>query len=94
MIRKGAKIAVLYLEDWQKRMIKDFLHVDCNTYEVGIGGSNPTTKYGLPPAHEGTKRMYLTDWQIRELRDEAGVVCEFIELHESAIHTLYKVEHQ
>jgi hypothetical protein len=31
MLRAGVKTLVIYLEDWQKRMIKDFLGVDCNT---------------------------------------------------------------
>ena len=80
MLRKGVKTLVLYLEDWQKRMVKDFLGVDCDTYEVEIGTpTKPTTKYGVP-TDEALKRMYFTDWQIREMRDEAGVVCEFIEL--------------
>lgn len=75
---KGVKTLVLYLEDWQKRMIKDFLGVDCNSYEVAI--TTPVQmKYGVP-THTESKRMYFTDWQIREMRDEAGVVCEFIEL--------------
>lgn len=95
MIRKGVKTLVLYLEDWQKRMIKDFLGVECHTYEVEIGKPSPVMKYGLPPSHEGVKRMYFTEWQIREMRDEAGVVCEFLELYKDKgnIHMLYNVPH-
>lgn len=79
MLRNGVKTLVLYLEDWQKRMIKDFLGADCDTYEVPV--EDPVVlKYGVP-THTESKRMYFTDWQIREMRDEAGVVCEFIELH-------------
>jgi hypothetical protein len=78
MIRNGVKTVVLYLEDWQKRMIKDFLGVDADTYEVPH--EDPVViKYG-PITHKESKRMYFTDWQIREMRDESGVVCEFIEL--------------
>jgi hypothetical protein len=89
MLRKGVKTLVLYLENWQKRMIKDFLEVDCDTYAVPI--ADPTIlKYGIP-FHGESKRMYFTDWQIREMRDEAGVVCEFVELHKDIIHTLYAV---
>lgn len=88
MIRNGVKSVVLYLEDWQKRMIKDFLGVERNTYEVEIGKPSPVThKYGIP-THEESKRMYFTDWQIREMRDEAGVVCEFLELHKDNLHML------
>lgn len=78
MLRKGVKTLVIYLEDWQKQMIKDFLGVEGNTYEVEI--TTPIhLKYGIP-THTESKRMYFTDWQMREMRDEAGVVCEFIEL--------------
>ncbi len=84
MLKNGVKTVVLYLEDWQKRMIKDFLGIDCNTYEVAIGGHPGLLKYGVP-TNESLKRMYFTDWQIREMKDEAGVSCEFIELHKNNI---------
>ncbi len=88
MLRSGVKTVVLYLEDWQKRMIKDFLGVDCNTYEVSLASGPSVVRYGIP-VHEESKRMYFTGWQMREMRDEAGVVCEFIELHRDNIHVLY-----
>ena len=88
MLKNGVKTVVLYLEDWQKRMVKDFLGIDCNTYEVAIGNDPGQIRYGVP-THEELKRMYFTDWQIREMKDLAGVSCEFIELHKGAIHTLY-----
>ena len=89
MLRNGVKTVVLYLEDWQKRMIKDFLGLDCDTYEVRIE-TPPVMKYGIP-TREDLKRMYFSDWQIREMRDEAGVVCEFIELHKNDIGIRYMV---
>jgi len=86
MIVNGVKTLVLYLEDWQKRMVKDFLGVDCNAYRVEIGTpAMPTHKYGILTG-ETLKRMYFTDWQIREMRDETGVVCEFIELTKENIY--------
>jgi len=86
MLRNGVKTLVLYLEDWQKRMVKDFLGKDCNTYDVEIGTpTSPTHKYGIR-TDETLKRMYFTDWQIREMRDETGVVCEFIELTKECGH--------
>ncbi len=92
MLLKGVKTVVIYLEDWQKRMIKDFLGVDCNTYAVQVRTpSGPIPKYGIP-TDESLKRMYFTDWQIREMRDESGVVCEFIELHKNDIKLLYGVD--
>ena len=87
MLKNGVKTVVLYLEDWQKRMVKDFLGIDCNTYEVALTVP-PIFKYGVP-IHEESKRMYFTDWQIREMKDVAGVSCEFIELHKDVIHALY-----
>jgi hypothetical protein len=87
MIKNGVKTLVLYLEEWQKRMVKDFLGVDCDTYTVQV--EKPvTTKYGIP-THEESKRMYFTDWQMREMRDLMGHSCEFIELHKSNIKPLY-----
>jgi len=95
MIVKGVKTLVLYLEDWQMRMVKDFLGIDCDTYEVSFPGSSPHIHmYGVP-AHEESKRMYFTGWQIREMRDEVGVVCEFVELtKEPHIVPLYMVRHK
>jgi hypothetical protein len=92
-IVNGVKKVILYLEDWQKRMIKDFLGVECNTYEVDIEGHPvPIFKYGVPTG-EQLKRMYFTDWQIREIKDGAGVSCEFIELHKDVMHLLYMPPH-
>jgi hypothetical protein len=86
MIRNGVKTLVLYLEDWQMRMIKDFLKIECDTYEVEIKPPfHPL--YGVP-AHTESKRMYFTDWQIREMKDEMGEACEFIELTKDATPNL------
>jgi len=88
MLKNGVKTVVLYLEDWQKRMVKDFLGIDCNTYEVAI--EDPALfRYGVPTS-EKLKRMYFTDWQIREMKDVTGVSCEFIEL-QKGVMTRYGV---
>ena len=87
MLRNGVKTLVIYLEDWQKRMIKDFLGFECDSWEVPV--ADPLVlKYGVPIFKE-SKRMYLTDWQIREMRDEVGVVCEFVELHKKNLIMRY-----
>jgi hypothetical protein len=87
MLRQGVKTLVIYLEDWQKRMVKDFLGVACDSWEVPV--EDPVVpKYGIP-IFQDSKRMYFTDWQIREMRDEAGVVCEFVELHKKNPIVLY-----
>lgn len=79
MILNGKNVVVLYLENWQKRMIKDFLGVECDIWEVPVEEAG-NIKYGSPFPPSVHKRMYLTDWQMRELRDEAGITCDFIEL--------------
>jgi hypothetical protein len=72
---------VLYLEDWQKKMIKDYLGVDCESCSVPLDANAPTIfRYGVRSPEPGYKRMYLTEWQIKELRDVAGASCDFIEL--------------
>jgi hypothetical protein len=89
----GVKKLVLYLEEWQKQMIKDFLHVECHTYEIEIPvPSPPHTKYGIW-TNDRHKRMYFTEWQKREMRDETGVECEFIELRDDYIKPLYMPPH-
>jgi hypothetical protein len=80
LIINGNKVVVLYLEDWQRNMIKDFLGVDCDRWEIPVDGSiKPLYMVPVPQPSEH-KKMYLTDWQMRELRDEAGMTCDFIEL--------------
>jgi hypothetical protein len=91
MPTNAVKTVILYLEDWQKRMVKDHLGIDCNSFEVPIG--HPAiTKYAVP-THPELKRLYFTEWQLREMKDIAGVSCEFIELHKNVIHTLYAAPH-
>jgi len=77
-------VIVLYLEDWQKRLIKDFLGKECDTWDVPIKEAH-NLKYGSPCPPSEHKRMYLTDWQMRELRDLAGVTCDFIELEKGIV---------
>lgn len=80
MIRDGKRVVILFLENWQKRMIKDFLGVDCDSWEVPIE-EGIKIMYGSPTMEPvDYKKMYLTDWQMKELRDEAGIICDFVEL--------------
>ncbi|HEX3030289.1 MAG TPA: hypothetical protein VHT34_13560 [Clostridia bacterium] len=76
----GKRVVYLYLEDWQMRMVKDFLGFDCDGIEIPV--VPPIVAMYAVHTHKHTihKKMYLTDWQMRELRDEAGMTCEFIEL--------------
>jgi hypothetical protein len=92
MSSQGVKTVVLYLEDWQQRMIKDTLGLECNTYTVDVNvPGDPIVRYKVvPPGEEAAlKRMYFSDWQIRELRDLTGVHLEFIELQPDTIRMLY-----
>jgi len=82
---KGRKFLVLYLTDWQTRMVKDFLGVDCHYWTVPIEGST-NTRYGVgAPSRRNVKLMYLTDWQKREIEAEAGEKCDYIELEPNII---------
>ena len=98
MLIDDKNVVVLYLEDWQKRMIKDFLGADCDYWEVPIEGQKgseafiPINLYAVV-THKLTesKKMYLTDWQMRELRDEAGITCDFVELTKESPFVKYGV---
>ncbi len=80
MERNNKKMLVLYLTDWQMRMVNDFLGVKCHTLEVPID-DEPVLRYGIRPgADSKMKKMYLTDWQKCEMMDETGSVCNFVEL--------------
>ncbi len=80
MIVDGENVVVLFLEGWQKRMIQDFLGVDCDAWNIPVEEAR-NVMYGSPTISSGEyKRMYLTDCQMRELRDEAGVTCDYVEL--------------
>ncbi len=78
---RGKKLAALYLTDWQMRMVKDFLGVDCHVWCVA-SDAPMHTRYGIEPGSGRCKKMYLTDWQRRELRAELNFTCEFVELEE------------
>ena len=79
---KTEKVLVLYLTDWQQRMVKDFLGQDCHSWVVSVEDA-AHVKYGGPiPENPDAKKMYLTDWQKREMQQELGVVCDYIELVE------------
>jgi len=67
MSSQGVKTVVLYLEDWQQRMIKDTLGLECNTYTVDVNvPGDPIVRYKVvtPGEEAALKRMYFSDWQI------------------------------
>jgi len=90
------RVVPIYLEDWQMRMVKDALGVDCHVWFVPVGPS-PGSRYGVmtstsmrtsESANAGDrrpKRMYLTTWQKEQIRDEFGVTCNFVELEPDII---------
>lgn len=90
MIRNDKKVVMLYLEDWQKRMIKDFLGADCDAWEVTIE-EGMKVMYGSPTTPEVEhKRMYLTTWQQKEVRDEIGITCDFVELKKDLVYFIVR----
>ena len=91
MERIGRKFLVLYLTDWQIRLLKDTLGVHQNHLTIPLE-ENAVVRYGVGlPKRSDIERMYLTDWQKREIMDEAGESCDYIEL-ENAIVTKYGVQ--
>ncbi len=89
MIIDSVKYVLIYLTDWQMRMVKDVPGVDCHTLQVPISGGVVPLYLVLP----GTlaKRMYFTDWQREEIKAESGEDCAFIELAPTPIHIMYGV---
>jgi hypothetical protein len=88
---KGKTFVSIYLTDWQMRMVKDFLGLDCHQWTVEVGGG-PVMRYmgpGRPGLDKKAKRMYLEPWQREEIKDETGEECAFIEL-KNDIHLKYK----
>jgi hypothetical protein len=87
MMIDGKKVVVLYLEDWQKRMVKDFVGIECDRWVVPVVEGEANTMYrSLVPSNSENKRMYLTDWQMKEVKDEVGATCEFVELTKNFIN--------
>ena len=86
-IINGVRTIVLYLEDWQQRMVKDVLGIDCDTYAVRI--EEPTVLRYAVITSQDLKRMYFTDWQIREMKDELGFACEYVELRKDPPVPMY-----
>jgi hypothetical protein len=84
---RGKKWLVLYMEDWQRRLIEDALGIkDCFTWNVPVGGSGSGFRYGVGvPQNPKVKRMYLTEWQMREVSHETGEACEYVELVPSQV---------
>lgn len=90
------RVVPIYLEDWQMRMVKDALGIDCHVWFVPVD-TNLGTRYGVLTdptkrqsanikAHDARpKRMYLTGWQKEQLRDEFCATCNFVELDSGMI---------
>ena len=81
----GKKHLVLYLEDWQIRMVKDVLGVDCHYWVVPVDDESGM-RYGVrTPRNPALKRMYFTEWQQREIKDNTGAACDFVELSKGVV---------
>jgi hypothetical protein len=89
MVQNEKDVVVLPLEDWQKKMIKDILGVDCNSFSIPVDdGFN--LLYAPPFLDEKITqhRMYFTEQQMKKLSDK-GITCDFIELTKEASHYMY-----
>ncbi len=84
------KQVTIYLTDWQMRMVKDVLGLDCDRWTVQVD-AGPVMRYfvhGAPGLDPSARRMYLTDCQMREIKDLTNESCTFVEL-KSGIRMLY-----
>lgn len=82
-----SKHVTIYLTDWQMRMVKDVLGLDCHQWTVQVD-SGPVLRYmahGAPGLDPSAKRMYLTDCQMREIKDLTNESCAFVELKSGII---------
>ena len=93
------KTAKIYLEGWQKKLIKDTLKVDCDYCEIHPTDEAKIVRYmgpkvlkymGPPNAKVGQQRMYLTEWQRREIRDLFGAAQDYFELVKNGTICMYK----
>ena len=88
----GKDCVVIYLTDWQMRMVEDFCgDKNCRVWIVPINQGGVGVKYLGPHDRDnvsGAKRMYLTEWQKIEIKNEANEDCIFVELTE-AVHPRY-----
>ena len=78
------KVVSIYLEDWQRRLVKDAMHEDHTILELPVDDPK-IVRYGNHEAiNPATKRMYFTGWQMKQIRDETGAACNFIEIPSAA----------
>jgi hypothetical protein len=84
MAKAVSKVVSLYLTDWQIRMVRDVLGVECHVWDVDFGKS--VLLYGVfPPQDTKAKKMYLAEWQMSQIRDEVGATCHYIELKKGIV---------
>lgn len=74
-------IIYLYLTDWQRNMIHDFVGKDCVRMEIPKK-DRVVPLYGVIVANTTpeTQRMYLADFQVKQILDELGIPCDFVDL--------------
>lgn len=78
------KCVEIYLTNWQMRMVKDLLGVECTSWTVPIC-DNKKIRYSVPlPGTVGDlPRLYFTDSQIRQIQDATGCLAHFTILDKS-----------
>jgi len=93
------RVAKIYLEEWQRRMIKDILNVECDYCEVHLNDQAKIMKYmgpvvlrymGPPAMKVDKKRMYFTEWQRSEIKHLFGATREYIELVKNGSICMYR----
>ena len=88
----GPKAVEIYLESWQRRMVKDVLGVDCESWSIPVKIKD-WVKYRspVPAASIMGQRMYFTDWQQNFIKNATGCACDFTELLKNSNLVRYRV---
>jgi len=85
----GKEYVLIYLTDWQIRMVEDFCHMTCRVWKVPVENSNGPRYMGPDAVGSGAKRMYLEEWQRMEIRATTGDDCHYVELDEPECYQKY-----
>jgi len=85
----GKEYVLIYLTDWQVRMVEDFCHMTCRVWKVPVKDGIGPRYMGPQDTGSGAKRMYLEDWQRMEIKATTGRECYYIELDEPECQTKY-----
>ena len=85
----GKKYVLIYLTDWQVRMVEDICHMTCRVWRVPVEDGIGPRYMGPQDKGSGAKRMYLEEWQRMEISAETGWECYYVELDDAECHHKY-----